>query len=49
MADLFGYSENLITLSLSLSLSLKYSVGAINPYTLLISRGCPRKHRLFLQ
>ena len=45
MADLFGHSENLITLSLS----LRYTVGDIIPRTLLISRGCPRKHRRFLQ
>ena len=46
MTDLFGHSENLITLSLSLSLSY---LGTNTLYTLLLSRGRPRKHRLFLQ
>ena len=47
MTDLFGHSENLITLSLSLSLS--YNLGSNSPYSLLLSRGRPRKQRLFLQ
>lgn len=41
MTDLFGHSENLITLSRIL--------GTNTLYTLLLSRGRPRKHRLFLQ
>ena len=47
MADLFGHSENLITLSLSLSLSR--ILGTNTLYSLLLSRGRPRKQRLFLQ
>ena len=45
MTDLFGHSENLITLSLSLSRIL----GTNTLYSLLLSRGRPRKQRLFLQ